>query len=519
MSALRIFRLVIPRHPAINIYTRVADKTTALGPVQVATLVSHLPGWDVEVIDENNYHAPGPLDDEGLPDHARLQAERPACVVGFYGGLTSTVPRLYHLALSYAGMGVATVGGGQHLDKLPDEALASGLDVVVHGEGEQAMIELLDAFDANAFRPDALAAIAGISYLAGEQRRQTAPRPPCTDFEHQPLPDFGLLRFAHMSIYPVSRTRGCGQACEFCTVRGRPRSASAAALLRQVARLVETRQARDFFIVDDHFAEDRDETLAFCHMLAAYRRRLGVRLFITVQIRLDLGGDSELLEAMADAGVRIAAIGIESPIDADLQAMRKGMDSQRMVELVHGFHRAGIMVHGMFIFAYPARGGQPAALGLQERIKAYRRFFRRSHIDTIQVLLAIPLPGTPFRTRMQREGRVVEGGGVGWEHYDGAHPLAQPDAPLTIEDLHLAQNRLMGGFYRFGSLFGLLGCTMAVPLLAPWLTWRGRWRSFQRVWRKQLISVLGSLVMSRWRREFRRSPFPVLLRTRSATLS
>ncbi|MFW5828657.1 MAG: B12-binding domain-containing radical SAM protein, partial [Planctomycetota bacterium] len=349
-------------------------------------------------------------------------------------------------------------------------------------------------------------------------RTQTAPRPVCTDFENQPLPDFGLLRFARMSLYPVSRTRGCGKACEFCTVRGRPRSASAAALLRQISRLVETRQARDFFVVDDHFAQDRDETLSFCHQLADYRRRFGLKLFITVQIRLDLGDDQELLAAMAAAGVRIAAIGIESPIDQELRSMRKGMGSQRMVELVHGFHRAGIMVHGMFIFAYPACGTAGVALGLEERIRAFRRFFRQSRIDTIQVLLAIPLPGTPFRERMLREDRVVQGEGVGWEHYDGTYPLAHPDAPLTIADLHQAQNRLMGGFYRFNSLIGLLGYTVALPLLAPYLTWRGRWQGWRRGWRNHLVSMAGSLVLSRWRREFRHSCFPLLIETQAAGL-
>jgi radical SAM superfamily enzyme YgiQ (UPF0313 family) len=369
MSSLRIFRLVIPRYPSVNIYTRIADKTTALGPMQVATLVSRVPGWDVEVIDENNYHRPGPIDSEGRPDHARLQSERPAVVVGFYGALTSTVPRVYQLAREYRRLGVATVGGGQHLDKMPDEALNEGVDVVVHGEGEQTMVELLAALDdEGVFRPEALTTVSGVSILHAGQRHTTSPRPVCTDFETQPLPSYDLLRFSNLSIYPVSRTRGCGMACEFCTVRGRPRSASPAALLRQIAHLVESRQAREFFIVDDHFAQDRDETLAFCRMLGDYRRRLGITLFITAQIRLDCGSDKELLTAMFDAGVRLVAIGIESPIDEELRSMRKGMDSQHMVERVHDFHRAGIMVHGMFIFAYPAITAPATELDLNERV-------------------------------------------------------------------------------------------------------------------------------------------------------
>ena len=65
----RIFRMVVPKYPAFNVYSHIAKKTTALGPLCVATSVSRMPGWDVEVIDENNYRFPGPVDEQGLPEH------------------------------------------------------------------------------------------------------------------------------------------------------------------------------------------------------------------------------------------------------------------------------------------------------------------------------------------------------------------------------------------------------------------------------------------------------------------
>ncbi|MBW2675246.1 MAG: hypothetical protein JRD89_17850 [Deltaproteobacteria bacterium] len=45
------FRVITPAYPTFNIYSRIARKTTALGPVLVATVVSRMDGWDVEVID------------------------------------------------------------------------------------------------------------------------------------------------------------------------------------------------------------------------------------------------------------------------------------------------------------------------------------------------------------------------------------------------------------------------------------------------------------------------------------
>ena len=109
---------MIPAYPAFNIYSSIAKVTTALGPVCVASVANEMEGWDVEVIDENNLRRYGPKADSGGADHKFLQRQRPADVVGFYGGLTSTVPRLYKLARFYRGKGVVTIAGGSILLKI-----------------------------------------------------------------------------------------------------------------------------------------------------------------------------------------------------------------------------------------------------------------------------------------------------------------------------------------------------------------------------------------------------------------
>ena len=78
-------------------------------------MAREMPGWDAEVIDENNLGRYGPRDLHGGADHEVLQEQRPADVVGFYGGLTSTIPRLYDLARFYHGLSVPTLAG--NIDK------------------------------------------------------------------------------------------------------------------------------------------------------------------------------------------------------------------------------------------------------------------------------------------------------------------------------------------------------------------------------------------------------------------
>jgi len=508
-SKRRLFRMVIPKYPAFNVYSHIAKKTTALGPLCVATSVSKMPGWDVEIIDENNYRFPGPVDEQGLPDHAALQEMRPADVVGFYGGLSCTVPRLVTVADFYRRAGAFTVGGGHHLEAVPEEALRGGLNVVVNGEGEITVRELLEARDSG--RP--LEQVSGISFLTDDAPTTTEPREPIEDFEPLPLPDFGLLRFARVKVFPVSRIRGCGMNCEFCAVKGRARCASPERLVAQMSYLAEGHRAREFFIVDDQFAQDRGQTLRFCRMLRDYQKRMGLRFCITVQIRLDCARDAELLTAMRDCGIGCLAVGFESPIDEELRAMGKRLKAAEMVELARIYHQHGFLVHGMFIFAYPMRPGVEFRMSGPERVRRFRTFFRKARLDTVQVLLPVPLPGTMLRARLEKQGHVLPNSEIGWEYYDGNFPIIVPDPPLTVQDMHNSMLSLMGGFYRFRRLPGVMLHTLRFPLaMLPLTNLRTRWRKWYRHWRNDVIGSVGYFIVKNWHKAFREGPFNEKLR-------
>jgi len=504
LAKRRVFRMVIPKYPAFNIYSRIARQSTALGPLCVATSVSKMHGWDVEVIDENNYRFPGPVDGQGNPDHAALQEMRPADAVGFYGGLSCTMPRLLTVASFYRKAGVFSLGGGQHLDALPEEALRNGLDVVVNGEGELTVRELFEARDAKR----SLEGIAGLTFLKDGVPFSTEPRKPLEDFELLPLPDFGLLRFAKVKVFPVNRIRGCGMNCEFCAVKGRARCATPERLIAQMSYLAEGHRAREFFIVDDQFAQDRSETLRFCQMLRDYQKRMGLRFFVTAQVRLDCARDEELLTSMRACGIQCLAIGIESPIDEELRAMGKSLRAADMVRLARTYRQHGFLVHGMFIFGYPMRSGVEFQMSGRERVKRFRRFFREARLDTLQVLLPVPLPGTALRARLEKEGRVLASGEIGWEYYDGNFPLIVPDPPLTPEIMLQSTQALMGGFYHFWRILWVVVHTLRFPLaMLPLLNLRTRWGKWYRSWRNNVVGSGGYLMLRRWRKALRENQF------------
>ncbi len=497
-------RIVVPAYPAFNIYSRIARRTTALGPVCVATTVHKMDRWDAEVIDENNLGRYGPRDTSGA-DHHILQTQRPADVVGFYGGLTSTIPRLYDLARWYQQQGVVTIAGGQHFaNENLDEAFANGIDYVVFGEGEETIRELLDALQD---RGD-IDSVRGIAYVRDGAVRRTAPREPLTDFDHFALPDFSLVRYANIRLYPVERVRGCCMNCEFCTVKAAPRCAPAERLLANISYLVETRNARHFFIVDDLFGQQRSETLRLCHLLAEYQQQIGRQLIATAQIRLDKARDPELLAAMRLAGIKHVAIGFESPIDEELKAMNKQVNSEEMLSLVKVFRKFGFWVHGMFIFGYPAPTDRPFAMPIEERVRRFRRFIRKARIDTVQVLLPVPLPGTRLRQRLEEQGRVYPCSDVGWEYYDGNFPLFEPDAPMTAQEMQRGAKRIMGRFYRFQYMFLVVASILTFPALVFSLhNLRVGWSRWYKRWASRLIRFGGWLTIRKWTADFRKSDF------------
>ena len=509
-------RIVIPGFPALNIYSFIAKITTALGPVCVASAAREMPGWDVEVIDENNLQRYGPFDFSGGADHDFLQRLRPADVVGFYGGLTSTIPRLYKIAKFYKQKGVITIAGGQHFvgDNIM-EALNSGIDYVVRGEGEETIKDLLSALQARL----PIEEVKGIAYLKDGEVFYTPPRPPITDFDRLALPDFSLIRYAKIKLYPIERIRGCGMDCEFCTVKGRPRSASPERLLETISFLVETKDARHFFVVDDLFGQERNETIRFCNMLRDYQQDINRRLDFTVQIRLDKAKDPELLFAMRECGINSVAIGFESPIEEELKAMNKHLRPEEMVSMARVFHKFGFLVHGMFIFGYPMKEGVSFGMPIEERVRRIKRFIKEARIDTIQVLLPVPLPGTELRERLLRQNRIYPLKDIGWEYYDGNFPLFEPDSPMTAEEMQHSIRRIMGSFYRFRYVFmsGLSVCSFPGLVFSLHDIKRG-WRRWYRSWRNNLIRFGGWITMKRWTKRFIEDDFLKKLKEAKSSL-
>lgn len=509
-------RIIIPAFPEFNIYTYAAKSTTSVGPLYVATAAAKLHAWDVEVIDENNCNDPYcPKAFNKLPDHEKLQEQRPADVVGFYGSISTSIPRLYELSKLYKEMGAKTIAGGKHIENLPEEALDNNVDIIFFGEAEESIVEYLYALE----NERSLTTIGGIGYRQEDKTIITDKRPLINDFESFPYPDFSLLRYAKIKYHPVNRIRGCNMKCEFCAVKDRTRCSSPEYMMGQIRHLVETRNARYFFDVSDHFAADRQEAIKFCKLLAEYQKEIGKRLYMTVQTRITDARYPELLQAMKDANIGLVCIGYESPIDEELIAMRKGYLSKDLIELTNRYHTYGFFIHAMFIFGYPQKVDHGVQLTLEERVKRFKTFIRKARLDTVQILLTVPLPGTDLRKRLEKEGRLYSIDDIGWQYYDGQFPLYQPDNGVSPLEMQKAVGKIMSRFYHFRNFWKIVQNIMinfpVIVFTAAFtiVTFRVKYivKAFKhwkkRYFRNYVLRFGGYIIIKSWLKKFNKGDF------------
>jgi len=509
-------RMIIPSFPPFNIYSFAANTTTSSGPIYVATAANKLEMWEVEVIDENNLHGKlYPKDENGNIDHYKLQEDRPADVAGFYGSISSSIPRLYTVAKMYKDMGAYTVAGGKHIENMPLEAVNNGIDVAAFGEGEATIRDLLLAWQ----NETPLENVQGIAFLKNDTLHTTDARPPIEDLDRIAFPDFDLMRYEKMKFYPINRTRGCNANCEFCAVKGKARCASPEWLMAQVKNLVETRNAKFFFESSDHFAADRQEAIRFCRMFADYQKKLGKRFVTTVQLRISDARHPELLEAMRDANINTIAIGYESPIDEELMSMNKGYKSKDLIEWTRTYHKYGFFIHGMFIFGYPKKENSNKNISLREEVKRFKKFIKKAKIDTVQLLLTMPLPGTELRRRLEKENRIYPLEKIGWEYYDGQYPLFEPDDDITPQQLQKAVKDIMSRFYHPRN-FLMLAKNMiihfpGIMLVSLFTLITGRVRYIKKayyLWKRKsfrnyLLRFVGYFIVKNWVSQFKKSDF------------
>ena len=333
---------------------------------------------------------------------ARLALAARAEVVGIYC-MTTMEEDARWFAERLRGRCSLLVAGGP-LPSCDPDAFLEHFDVVVRGEGEQTVRELLDAREAGADL-DAVPGVVCRREVGARARGEDGgalrapPRPLARDLDAIPFParellpnaryiQFGRKSYGY-SITTVMSTRGCPFRCEFCSnlVFGKSyRERSPENVVDEIEDCLALGYER-ISLADDVFTLNGRRVLEIC----AEIRRRRLRFAWECLGRVDTF-DHATAEAMKAAGCFRIFFGIESGNDAILKLMKKQITTAQARNAVAAAHRAGLEVGAFFILCYPGE--------TDDTVLDTLRFATSLPLDYVGLTMPYPLPGTALLERV-----------------------------------------------------------------------------------------------------------------------
>jgi uncharacterized radical SAM superfamily protein len=184
---------------------------------------------------------------------------------------------------------------------------------------------------------------------------------------------------------------GCPFRCSFCVM------SSLGYRMRRLAEVVEEWRwlraagVREVFVSDQCFGARRERTLELCAALAREAPDMGFTTFT----RADLL-DDKLLDAMQNAGLHTAIMGVETADPAILQTYHKGLVLDKVEAGFRRCHERGIRTVATFILGLPE--------DTRTSIRHTMRLARRLDPDFVSYNVAVPRAGTALATCAAAEG-------------------------------------------------------------------------------------------------------------------
>jgi anaerobic magnesium-protoporphyrin IX monomethyl ester cyclase len=370
-------------------------------PLGILYLCSHLRrhGFDVDVFDTTFSSR------EALFHH--LQSEKPS-TLGIYANLMtrSNVVQIIRVARE---AGWRVVVGGPEPGAYAQEFLKSGAEIVVFGEGESTMQELLTALRDGSDKSgcDWKSKIAGIAYLDDEGVfHQNPPRSQIADLDAQPWPArqaIDLRRYidtwrTHHQKGSVNfiTARGCPYKCRWCShqVYGQThRRRDPIKVVDELEWLLTEYTPDIAWVSDDVFTINHE----WIRKYAAEMRRRRLHIPFECISRADRLSE-EMLDLLAELGCFRVWIGSESGSQRLLDSMDRGVKVEQVQRAVE-MSRARKIQSGMFLM-WGYEGEE------MEDIEATIQHVSKTKPDIFFTTVSYPIKGTPYY--QQVENKLVQ---------------------------------------------------------------------------------------------------------------
>ena len=359
-------------------------------PLGLGYIASHIKahGYAVRFFDPNVQDI--------IPEEIALivEEDRPLLVgISFMTPWFDTAKELCNLLKNYS-PSTPIVLGGIHPSVMPLQTLRdiSDADFVIAGEGEETLLELMNALSEHEKN---LWGIAGLVWRDADGIIINDARPPIHDLNMLPYPDFTMIDqslyrlpsfFSHFERYAMIHTsRGCPGRCVFCCsghrLRTRVRERSIPNVIKEIDFLRERYDIEYLLIRDDTFTIKESRTKEFCDAIKSRHPDLKWNCMGRVNMV-----NYKVLAHMKEAGLHDIYYGIESGNEEVLRLSRKGITTDQSRLAVEDAARLGILTVGAFILGLPGETPETA----EETI----RFACSLPLTMALFALLMPYPGT-----------------------------------------------------------------------------------------------------------------------------
>lgn len=276
-------------------------------------------------------------------------------------GATSITPSIYKaqqalkLAKDVAPQAIAVLGG-VHATFMYRQVLAEApwIDVIVRGEGEEIIVDLVRAIDEGRW-PAQRDAIKGLAYAEAGKVVATAAAPTVKDIDSI-VADWSILNWEKYNYIPLgvkvaipNMARGCPFTCSFCSqwkFWRDYRIRDPKKVVDEIETLMQDHGVGFFILADEEPTINKKKFVAFCQELID--RKLDILWGINTRVT-DILRDEELLPFYRKAGLIHVSLGTEAAAQLKLDLFNKETTvahNKRAVELLRN---AGIVVEAQFI--------------------------------------------------------------------------------------------------------------------------------------------------------------------------
>ncbi|HSH05018.1 MAG TPA: radical SAM protein [Anaerolineae bacterium] len=215
------------------------------------------------------------------------------------------------------------------------------LDVIVCGEGEQTILDLIDAWENNI----PMETVAG---LVTREHGQHPRRPPLRNLDDY-RPGWELVDWPQYELFGVGRSagmqfsRGCPLTCTYCgqwLFWKKWRHRSPQNFVDQLTILATQYDVKIVWLADENFGADREVTIDLLTRLTAANLDLSLNINMTAA---DVVRDQDILPLYKAAGVDYVVMGVESLEDEVITTIRKNNPFQISKEAVASLRQNGII--------------------------------------------------------------------------------------------------------------------------------------------------------------------------------